>query len=163
MDPEVDLAVEQRMARARISEAERDLLRKVRPGGGEGRRGRKAWFRVVSRGDEVIYCRTWNGSVAGEDLIPLAKPWDLRMSVTARNSITYGYTTESERVATYSGGTETQVVVQAYAENDVILAVCLPSGTLVSPVAVPGVSGTVPVDWQDLNLAGRRWAKKDGT
>lgn len=114
--------------------------------------GRVKRFRVKSIQGDYITCRTWDGTTEGANDVLIAKPYQLRNSITSRNSISYSYTNTTERVANDGTDTETQVVVPSYVVDDEIFAIGK------APTGVD--DGTDPITWLDLNLDARAWAKK---
>jgi hypothetical protein len=112
-------------------------------------------MKVVSVQGDYVSCYTYDGAETGTTLIPVAKPYLLRKSLTSRDSKTYSaYTTDGqERTATKAPDTESQIVVQKYLANDFIeVAPCYGTGVVDS-------EGN-PVVLVDINNSGRMWAKK---
>ena len=121
-------------------------------------------FRVVSVQADYLICNEWNGNAAGTVAFNVAKPYLLRNSVTAWNGLTFTFDAGvTERVATRTSDseTETQVVVAAYAVDDVIYAVRRVKGGVGVTVTIDGEDEVL--DWLDMNVDGRQWAKKTGT
>lgn len=115
-------------------------------------------FRVVSVETDYLYCNTWDGVTQGDVAVKVVLPYLLRRTPFdgyTRNGITYTYTSDTEREADDGSDTETQVIVPSYVVDDEIYAVRNVTGT-------SGVrdSDNVPVDWLDLNVDGRAWAKQ---
>jgi hypothetical protein len=110
---------------------------------------------VVEQGGDWIKVLTWDGATEGTTEIVVAKPYLLRRSITSWNGISYTYTSDSERTATKSPDSETQVIVPAYVADDILYIVRVSQfGT-----DVDDPDGN-PVYWLDLNVDGRAWAKK---
>lgn len=108
-------------------------------------------------GDYLI-CNPFVGSVpdtASEILV--AKPPELRRSVTERADLTFTYSGDQERLAfNEDAEEENQIVVPLYIEGDVIFAM----NSIVGGSGVSDLDGT-DLGWQDMNVAGRAWAKND--
>ena len=107
-------------------------------------------FIVTSDQGDYLLCEHFDGTGS----VAIAKPYLLRRSITSRASITYTYASAAERTATSGATTETQVIVPSYVADDVIYAAMPITGD--TDVLVSGQ----PVDWIDLNLDARAWAKK---
>jgi hypothetical protein len=113
-------------------------------------------FKYVSQTADYCVCNTWDGTTEGTVGVLIAKDTLLRAVGTRTidgKVITYTGTynwADQTRVASYSGTTETQVIVPRYCDNDIIYAVNIGEKRT-------GVSG---VDWLDVNTSGRAWAKK---
>lgn len=114
-------------------------------------------FRFKSMGADHIIARTWDGTTEGTIDTPIAKPFLLRRSITARGGLTYTYTSDTTRTASDGATTEDQVVVDSYVLDDEIYADRVQGGTGVDPVLVGGVSTRVV--WLDANLDARAWAR----
>ena len=133
------------------------------PSSGEG--GTR--FRVKSVQGDYITCHTWDGSTEGSTNVLIAKPPNLRHSITSQTinslSITYsGHNIDGGKCtrtasATWEGGTITQ--------NEMVLPPWQIAGTSVAaeiwadePTGGTGVtvSGNA-LTWIDKNLDGRAW------
>lgn len=104
-------------------------------------------FVVSSVAGDYVVCTRDDAS----GTVNVAKPYQLRNSITSRNGVTYTYTTTQERDGTDGSNDETQVVTPSYVAGDVIFAV--------GPV-VGGTSVTDALKWVDMNVDGRAWAVK---
>lgn len=94
----------------------------------------------------------------GDTTINVAKPWELRetyLDGTTNNGITYAYTDGENRNADDGTNDEDQVIVPAYDIHDDVL---INAFQVYTGVTV----GSEPVVWEDMNTAGRAWAKQDG-
>lgn len=110
-------------------------------------------------------------TVSSED-VPIAKPYTHRPSVLFRGGHTYAYTSDFERTDTLGGNVETQVLTPEYiapdpvgppiTPGDWIYALRAPqsSGVFYDPL---GGAALAPVEWIQVNVDGRAWAKKFGT
>lgn len=126
-----------------------------------------ARFRVKSLQNDYLVCRRYSPAVgtavevAGTVNIYVAKPYELRRTPFDGKTITYGsqiitytYSDECTRIATDGDDTETQVMTPLYFVDCEILAVMNISGGTGLAVS------DVPVMWEDLNTAGRFWARE---
>lgn len=116
-------------------------------------------FRVVSVDGDFLLCHTWDGSSEGVTNITVAKPYLLRRGPfdgQTRNGVSYVYASDTTRTATLvaDATTEDEVIVPSYQADDIIYA---------CPYVVGGTSaqddGAVAVEWLDVNVCGRAWAK----
>ena len=127
---------------------------KITPGAGRGTTG--TTYRVKSANGDYLVCRTWDGTTEGASDVKVAKPFDARQiagETLGGVDFTYsGYTAaalNSERVAAFSGGPETQQVTPLWKVDGLI------------HVAAINFSG-VTADGADLKLievSSRCWAK----
>ncbi len=112
-----------------------------------------------------LVCHSWNGTTEGTEDIFIAKPPDLRSSLTTEilRGVTIDYSAYNNiaqtRVATQRGTatTETQYITKPYIAGDVIWAVTAWSGVTFTNTAVTP-SRTETVTLLDLNIAGRSFA-----
>lgn len=123
-------------------------------------------FRILSVEGDYIRCERQVGTYENDgvdDVWNIAKPYLLRRTpfdgTDGRNSITYAYNSDTERVATDANSdTETQVVVPSYQVGDIVYAIeSVKGGT---GVQFTRGSETITVDLLDLNVDGRAWAKQ---
>lgn len=120
-------------------------------------------MKVVTVEDDYLTCKLVEkieGATitVGEKTINVAKPWELRetyLDGTTNNGITYDYTDGETRNADDSSSDEDQVIVPAYDIHDDVLI-------NVFQVYTGVVVDDEPVVWEDLNTAGRAWAKQNG-
>jgi len=122
-----------------------------------GTLNRPQQFRVQSVGNDHITCHTWDGTTEGTVDVKVAKPYLLRRTPfdgETRDGITYTYSSAVEREADDGADTEDQVIVDSYIEDDIIYAIRRISGGTDVTVS------TVDLQWLDLNIDGRYWAKK---
>lgn len=122
-------------------------------------------MRLKSVGYDYITCRTLDedGNEGDEDII-VAKPEELQRTPWDGKTIAgvaYTISGVQARNATQSSpaANETQVVIPTYQ-----VAVTNYDGSVIFAVKPYGGTGVVdgdgvPVEWQDLNVAGRAWAK----
>jgi len=124
-------------------------------------------FRVKSIENDYLVCRKYNSTADEESAtdINVAKPYELRRTpfdgetITYINAqqISYSYTSQRERTATEvspGSDSETQVMTPDYwVDCEIIAAIGIYGTTGVT------VSGTL-LQWEDLNTAGRFWAKE---
>lgn len=110
-------------------------------------------MRIKSSNGDYWTCRRYDGTTEQTEDVKVAKPWELRPSVTAIGSQTYSYTNDAERVATESSVDETQVVVPSWTVDETVIWAARARDT---GVAASGQA----LNWLDLNVAGRAWAKK---
>lgn len=124
-------------------------------------------FRVKSEQADYVVCRLWypaadsGAGVEGTVDVNIAKPYLLRrtpfdgvaITYPGAQVITYTYTQHYSRSADDTVDTETQVMTPRYFVNEQILAVRGIGGS--TGVAVSGDW----LVWEDLNGAGRHWAK----
>ena len=121
-------------------------------------------FRVQSVENDYLVCRPYHAAneSLGDTDVNVAKPYELRrtpfhaqtIAYPGAQSITYTYASQREREADDGTDTETQVMIPDYWDDDEILAVrniAGGTGVTVSEVALV---------WEDLNTAGRMWAKE---
>lgn len=114
-------------------------------------------MRIKSSNGDYLTCRRYNGAVEETEDIEVAKPFELRPSVTALGSQTYSYTTDIERVATEGVDNETQVITPQWVINETVIWAVRANYT-----GVTGAGGDA-ISWLDANVIGRSWAKKAGT
>lgn len=114
-------------------------------------------FKVVSVQQDYLVCRTWNGTEQGDSDVFVALPYLLRRTPfdgAARNGISYSYGDNVSRTASLSGEDEAQVMVPSYVAGDVIYAVRNSAG------GTGVTANAAAVQWLDLNVDGRAWAKE---
>lgn len=114
-------------------------------------------LRLKSSNGDYWTCRQFDGATELDVDIHVAKPWELRPSVTAIGGQTYTYATDSERTADDGVSTETQVITLPWTIDETVLWAVRSDHT-----GVLGPSGEELV-WLDKNVAARSWAKKFGT
>ena len=113
-------------------------------------------FRYKSMGDDYIECRSFTLGVEGDDAVYLAKPYKLRRSPFESASFVY---TDGE---TRSVNSEDQIIVPAYAADDVIMGIrtsVIGTGIELPTKKVHGFNEPVPINWLDMNNDGRAWAE----
>ena len=120
-------------------------------------------FKVSAIKPDYLECNTWDGVNTGTATVYVARPPRLRASEESRTfsggTVTYSAVsaTGATRTATVSGDDEPQVVVPEYVVGDEIFAVRNVTG---KTGVVRTVNGDeIPVDWLDMNVDGRAWAK----
>lgn len=102
---------------------------------------------------DYITCRSWNGIAEGMTDVQVAKPYDLRFSITSEirrgDLITYSTWDETNQTRVATGpATKTQVIDRQYNVNDPIAAISAPTGI---------IAGGSPVTWLDTNSDARAW------
>ena len=109
----------------------------------------------VSMAGDFMNCHAFNadGTIDTSALVPVAKPPLLRRSVTSRGTVTFTYTSDTERTGTKAGVNELQVIVPSFIAGDNIFAAFEPFGG----------TGVANTSYLDVNINGRAWAKKAGT
>ena len=112
-------------------------------------------FAVVKVATDYVVCNRSSSISSEGGEVKVALPYLLRRTPfdgLSRNSISYTYASAIQRTA---GGSETQLITPGYVAGDIIYGISGVSGGT-------GVSdeGELPVDWLDLNLDGRAWAKE---
>ncbi len=115
-------------------------------------------FKIISEEGDYLVCLPLRAGLQeiASNYVNVAKNWESRRTPfdgATWNSISYVYSSNSERVAT-SGDSETQVIVPSYVANQEIRATRIIGGTGVTD------SAGGPVLWEDENRGGRAWAKK---
>lgn len=117
-------------------------------------------FKIKSESGDYLICEHRSKGVDGGESIFIAKPYLLRRTPfddLTRNSITYDYTSDTQRTATKGSDSETQVVVPSYVVGDIIYAVRGVLGGVGTNVTIAEID--TPLDWLDINADGRAWAK----
>ena len=93
----------------------------------------------------------------------VALPWQLRRTPfdgQTYNGVSYTYTSNTARDASSGSGSESQVIVPAYVAGDLVYALTgIVGDTSVHETTTQGASLPQPVEWLDLNVDGRAWAK----
>jgi len=103
-----------------------------------------------------LACVEFDGTDEG-DPINVAKPYQLRGSLLLHNSIVFSHPTTTTRSAINTDlEIESQVIVPAYAINDVIVAV----QNIVGGNSAKDLTDGIAFRWMDLNVDARAWAKQ---
>lgn len=108
-------------------------------------------YYVVEHFGDYLNCRSWDGTTAGSTDITIAKPYELRFSLTGETldgiAFTYGtYVVASQsRIATFSGGSETQFITPRYRVGTILFA-------------AKAQTGVDTANLIDLNIGARAWA-----
>lgn len=126
-----------------------------------GRLARVSRFCITEIHTEHLVCRTWDGVIKGTKDVLVARPWLLRCKgerALSTGTVTFVYTGTQARTATAAQIQEQQVIVPEYVVNDEITAI----SPIVRGTGLTLQDGTV-VEWTDMNLDARAWAKKTGT
>ena len=131
-------------------------------------------FRVVAFNDDYLECHTWipnlddNDGEEGTERVFIAKPYLLRQTpfdgesiVYPSKTISYTYANQGERTATSGGDEEDQVLIPEYFVDDEIIAIrhIIGSTGVIADTETP--PATTGMEWEDMNTAGRFWARKD--
>ena len=112
-------------------------------------------FSVVSVHDDYLICQAWDGEFLSGINVQIAKPFLLKNSFFdgfSYDGVSYTYIDVNTREATDGTTTETQIVTPAYSIEATIYAV----RDVLGGVDLNG-SG---IEWLDLNVDGRAWAKE---
>lgn len=120
-----------------------------------------AQFKISTIQGDFLECVLSDGVIDGEEAIAVARPYLLRTSLLAHNSVTFSYTTFTSRTADDGSSQEAQVIVPAYVVGDYIYAAYVLNGTPVNWAPETGRE-TLDVAWIDINVDGRAWAKTAG-
>lgn len=130
--------------------------------GEEDRVEARRFLVVEVRGDYLV-CRRAGGDAAVETQdrsVYVAKPYLLRQTPfdgLSRGGISYAYTGTAARTATDEDeNTENQVIVPSYVVGDEIVAA---RGITGGTGTFGGADSDVALEWMDLNVDGRAWAK----
>lgn len=111
-------------------------------------------MRIITTNGDYWTCRKFEGGVQGSVDQFVAKPWELRPSVTSIGAQTYSYSDDFTREATEGIETEDQVLTLGVSLNETLIWACQANMT-----GVTTITNGDPVTWIDLNLAARTWAK----
>ena len=130
-------------------------------------------YRVITNYDDYLACKTWDGSTLGASTVNIAKPPELRHSITSAGiegvTIGYGYA-----VRTYNLDGQRTASASGYTSQVEIVLPVFQAGTgpeseiwADEPVGGPGIiyanDGTTPLSpnptWMDTNRAGRAWCQ----
>ena len=117
-------------------------------------------FKILSIEADHLICNTFDGTAQGTENFKVAKSYLLRQTPfdgETRAGLSYVYSASTTRVATLVE-TETQVVVPSYVVSDIIYAAKQVKGGVGVTVTTDGV--TEKLEWLDLNIDGRAWAKQ---
>ncbi len=102
-----------------------------------------------------LSCVEFDGTDEG-DPISVAKPYQLRGSLVAHNSVTYVHDSTTQRTGSAAGeDDEIQVIVPAYVVDDIIIAF----QNIVGGTSAKDLKGKT-FKWMDLNVDARAWAKQ---
>lgn len=136
-------------------------------GGGNGVGISAKRYRVKSVQGDYLTCRTWDGSTEGDTDVLVAKPPQLRHSITAQTvnsvSVTYSDYAISDGVCTRKAS------ATSYPDQDeMVIPVWQLAGTRVDaeiwadqPEGGTGVEDEdeEPIEWQDTNRDARAWCQ----
>lgn len=129
------------------------ITRYVRIGGAATAPNR---YKIVSVGNDVLLCHTWDGTTEGADSIIIAKPYLLRRTPfhgQTRNGVTYSYTNAYTRTASKSGEDNiTEIITTSYQAGDIIRAIPGPTDVTYEDEVVM---------LEDANNDGRDWNESD--
>lgn len=115
-------------------------------------------FSIASIAGDYLICNPFKGSVPDTtSSIQVAKPPELRRSVVELGDLTFTYSGDQNRLAfNEDAEEEEQIVVPLYTAGAMIFAMSnIVGGTGVSD------ADNQDLGWQDMNVAGRAWAKND--
>lgn len=128
------------------------------------------WVRMVvkSVSDDHLICRLWDGFTEGTVDIKVAKPYILRKTpfhsktlTVNGNTLTYSYTSGTQRTVTKGSNSETQVIIPGYVatgsgyQGNQIYVIRCDSGVILNP----GQQAEERLTLMDVNADGRMWAK----
>jgi|JI9StandDraft_2_1071091.scaffolds.fasta_scaffold279821_2 hypothetical protein len=120
-------------------------------------------FKITEVAHDYLQCVTWDGVTEGA-VTYVAKPFLLRASALEREfsggTLEFSNITTSggERTATLGATVENQVVVPEYFAGDEITAIRNVKGK--TGVTREEAGETKDIEWLDLNLDARAWAKE---
>ncbi len=132
-------------------------------------------FRIVAFKNDYLHCHTFipkagagdTDEEEGDVVVFVAKPYLLRQTpfdgesiVYPSKTISYTYANQGERTATSGGDEEDQVLIPEYFVDDEIIAIRNIIGSTGVIANDAGDSETTVTEWEDMNTAGRFWAKK---
>lgn len=123
----------------------------------------------VSDKPDYLRCKTWDGTTMGTEVIAVARPpllQQTRFDGFLIDGYAYSYDGPNFRIKTREsdGKSEQQVIVPAYANetgsdvHQIIYAIRAPTGLVESDDVGP-IDDAI-IQWVDLNVDGRAWAKK---
>ena len=110
-------------------------------------------FRIKSSNGDYWTCRRYDGTDEGDTDYLIAKPFELRPSVTALGTQTYSYSADNARAATDGPDSEDQEVIPPWVVNESVIWAAFADN-----VGVTSDAGA-RIDWIDLNTAARAWGK----
>ena len=112
-------------------------------------------FKIVDVQGDYLNCnRFQGGTVQMTTVVPIAKPYLLRQSLTAWNGLTFTYTDSQNKTASDgSNPDEDWTVTPEYVVGDIIYCARVANGTGLLTTANVGIR------WVDLNVEGRAWAE----
>lgn len=121
-------------------------------------------FQVVAIYGDYVTAYPYAGAPDTSALTYIAKPYQLRNSITLRNGRTYSTFTNAsgEQKRLNVTDSETQVVIPTYLAGDLVYATTNIIGGTDVTISAPN-GNTQDVIWVDDNRDGRAWAKKNGT
>lgn len=124
---------------------------------------------VKSVSDDHLVCRTWDGVTEGAADVKVAKPFILRKTpfhgktlTVNGNTLTYSYTSGTQRTVTKGSNSETQVIIPGYVatgsgyQGNQIYVIRCDSGVILNP----GQQTEERLTLMDVNADGRMWAKQ---
>lgn len=119
-------------------------------------------FKITAIYDDYLVCNPFTDPLADvpdtSQSVPVARPEALRASLASENGLTFTYTDEQSRTADDGSTTEAQVVVPTYYVDAIIYA--MKSITGGTGLRLDNAEQTI-VEWIDMNISGRAWAKDD--
>lgn len=126
-------------------------------------------LRVKSVSNDHLVCRTWDGTNEGTVDLNVAKPYILRCTpfhgktlTVNGNTLTYSYSSGTQRTVTKGSSSETQIIVPGYVTTgsgyggSEIYAERCDTGVVLNA----GQSNEERLDLIDKNIDGRMWAKQ---
>jgi len=143
-----------------VSDTNAMLILPSGAGSGSGGSATINMFKFVSDGGNYLLCHTWDGTTEGTTLVPVAKPYELRVSGstawTGGTIRSVAYTVSYANSGSYwtrtvsgsDGTSTTEVVIPDYLSGFIIFAMQSTTGLTYN---------NQPVTWQDINAGGRAW------
>jgi len=119
-------------------------------------------LKVVTIGDDLLVCVPYDSlSADTENPFLVAMPYLLRRTPfdgLERDGITYTYIGSTSRDATDGSDTERQLITPSYVAGDIIYA----ARNITGKTDVRDINDVV-IEWLDINVDGRAWAKAPST
>ena len=176
-------SVEERLRQLRMMDVPNALVHRTTRGvaiipkaGGKGVPGVAApvqMFVVEGIEKEFLICKDWDGEIEGEAYIHVAKPPELRYSITKAIiegvAVTYTYDDDPgrcQRTCASAVDSEVQIIIPRYkigkadvSDERIGVIYAAPVKDDNAGVVIPGTPEET-IKWIDINVAGRAWARK---